>query len=195
MCHVNETLEHSLQTLQCLADELLEVSRSSHYDDTVRFKSNGIPATLPLSDQHKFAHDKGNKSSVNEQSSLNTSNIEEKLNSHNFKEVTINHEHNDPNCKAIPNHFQLSKRDNEQQKNQKNSREIISDVPEVNNESTKVGSHRLFCQHQSPMTNLKKLLERKNHNISSEQAVEIAEKLFCLEGLDKQEIVRHLLKK
>jgi len=186
MLHLNNSLEDSLQTLQDLADELLEVSRSS------QISKSSDPTCF--SDQHESENDEVvnfNKSSVNDhdhdENFIQKTSLEAEVSSTSDYTIICNSAKDN-----IYEHRRLPKCNNEK----KTYLETVDKNSKVQHvaDSTKRKISFLY-EHNSPMINLKKLLEKKNHQMSNEQAIEIAEKLFFMEGLDRKEIVKHLLKK
>ena len=185
MLQSHSSLESSLQTLQDLADDLLGMGRPSQVDKQCQ------PTSVAY--QHKIAN---NESTFNEHS---TDDCEHK------PKPTLQHSENITSSKAsdynicsstndnIYDRIRLSKWDDSKKKSPSTIEEVTSELQRASISSKRNNNHLYECQ--SPMINLKKLLERKNQQISNEQASEIAENLFHMEGLDKTEIVRHLLKK
>ena len=170
MLQINQnTLANNLQSLQTLADELLDLGRSPKIDTN---SSNDISTNGPLKKVEE-SYEKPDFSDL----------YQSKDEKHEEKVATeINHLYNSQEKNhAVNNEDDPSNEDDE----------LPATYPSYNWAKDTL----IFHQHQSPMVNLKNLLERKTDKLSTTQAEEIAKKLYFLEGKDKRDIVPHLLQK
>lgn len=157
MLHV----DHNLQTLQQLADELLEVGRTSCDTSTPS-------SVICIEEKNDFP---------NELQAFNSLCKEADTQEISFESTnTTNYD------TGTHNTFKGT-----------NRKEKLDFNPNAEHWSN---SESNVYQNQSPMKNLRNLLERKNNQLSSDiQAAETAQKLYNLQGEEKRDIMQYFLQK
>ena len=193
MLHVN----HNIQTLQLLADELLEVGRTSC--DSATPSDDNVPKVISVENQN-FSNDFQDLNSCDETESQKNQNNKTTLQMVDM----INANHDEKTNLQTVDAIDASHAEKTAllmidviNANHDDSDAIFESRKKSFNQSVEPPNGEVKSQrNQSPMKNLRNLLERKTNQTSPDaQAAEIAQKLFNSEGEKKRDILPYFLKK
>ena len=194
MLQLDESVINSLQALQDLADDLLEVSRSSR-NDVSRSHCDKMSQASTINKYQVEITDNNHNGSISE-TRKELSNVSSKPN--NVTKIYQKSDVAEPEPVVQVSDTSIEEKPDVIQNSLPKIQETVSSSEPPNNtnfNSVRPQDSGMFQQQQLPMTNLVRLLERRNDKLTSAQASDIAKKLFYMEGEEKRDIVRHLLQK